>query len=286
VYTHSLFIQKPQICSSFPIFKIIAYFKILGLLSAFLSSSSSFILISYICMIMIIILVTHSSQTRTQSQRDTDVDIMSDEDISYSSSCSTITTTTSTSTATSATNSPSNSPQKKRRRKKILKEAGEIWQKHTTGYDENNDTQTAVCVYCGKTWEKQGTSTGNLWRHMNNKHNIFPTTIINQTSSTSETFTKESFRQALTKWIVAESLPFTAVESSTFVSLVNLLRPRTEIVSADTIKNAIMSSYEVQKNKIKEDLKNNSSKLSFALDAWTSPNQKAFLGITVSLSHL
>jgi hypothetical protein len=87
----------------------------------------------------------------------------------------------------------------------------------------------------------------------------------------------EEFRKRLVQWVVQDDQPFTAVETARFRSLFS---PDTVIPSADTIKNEVMKTYKEKKACIGDRLRNAGSKTSLTLDCWTSPNAKAFMGIT------
>jgi len=84
----------------------------------------------------------------------------------------------------------------------------------------------------------------------------------------------------LIRWIVINQHPFTIVEESNFINFVHSLCPATIIPSSDTIKNHIMNSYEINKEKIQSFLQNLSGKISFTTDIWTSPSAKSFLSLT------
>ncbi|CAB5307411.1 unnamed protein product [Rhizophagus irregularis] len=88
------------------------------------------------------------------------------------------------------------------------------------------------------------------------------------------------FGKKLAIWIAADDLPFTTVESPEFGYLINICNPLTRIPTADTVKNDILKIFKNYQTKIQNLLQNVSGKISFALDAWTSPNILGFLGIT------
>ncbi len=83
----------------------------------------------------------------------------------------------------------------------------------------------------------------------------------------------------LIRWIVIKH-PFTIVEESNFINFVYSLYPAAIIPSSDTIKNYIMNSYEINKEKIQSFLQNLPEKILFTTDIWTSPSAKSFLSLT------
>lgn len=99
-------------------------------------------------------------------------------------------------------------------------------------------------------------------------------------ATTKAPLSPEEFRKHLVRWVVRSDQPFTAVEDEDFRSLLSRPKPDIAVPSADTIKNEIMKTYEEKKACIGDQLRNAGSKISLTLDCWTSPNAKAFLGIT------
>ena len=95
-------------------------------------------------------------------------------------------------------------------------------------------------------------------------------------------FSDEEFRKRLVRWVVRNDQPFTAVEASrqSFRSMFNLTKPGIAIPSGNTIKRDIMECHREEEGRVGERLRNAGSKISVTLDCWTSPNTKAFLGIT------
>jgi hypothetical protein len=93
-------------------------------------------------------------------------------------------------------------------------------------------------------------------------------------------FTEEEFRKRLVSWIVRGMIPLLAVELWEFRAMLNLLKPGVPIPSRHTVKEDTMTRYRKEEGHVKERLRNEASEISVTLDCWTSPNNKAFLGIT------
>ena len=74
--------------------------------------------------------------------------------------------------------------------------------------------------------------------------------------------------------------PFHTVELSCFKEVLQYLHPKLKIGSATTQKNRIMNLYESESVLQIQTWSQNSSKFSFGIDIWTSPNQIPFMGIT------
>jgi len=90
-----------------------------------------------------------------------------------------------------------------------------------------------------------------------------------------------SFPEQLREWIVATDQPFTAIEQPSFRALLEhfpssaLLKTRT----ADGVKKAIERDLERCQTALQETFENLDSGVAVSLDAWTSPNQIAFLAV-------
>ena len=98
---------------------------------------------------------------------------------------------------------------------------------------------------------------------------------------TEAAFSKEELERQLVKCVVCGNYPFTFVEDPNVRSLLRLLKPGLRVPSATTIKDRTMETYKDMKLRIADRLCNAGSRISLTLDCWTSPNTKAFLGITV-----
>ena len=84
----------------------------------------------------------------------------------------------------------------------------------------------------------------------------------------------------LARWIIVNQHSFTVVEKTNFISFIHSLNPNIKVLTADTIKNKIISFYETDKEKIKTILQDVSGKIFFTTDCWTSPSFKSFLSLT------
>ncbi|CAB5376032.1 unnamed protein product [Rhizophagus irregularis] len=138
-----------------------------------------------------------------------------------------------------------------------------VWN-HFDKFRDNNGGLWAKCRYCGggKYDMSKGGSTGNLNCHLNKK------------------FSNEIFRKNLAEWIAADDQPFTVVESPEFHHVIHSCNPMAFIPSADTVKTDILKLYKTHQSNMQDLLQNTPGKISFAIDAWTSPNIIGFLGIT------
>ena len=142
-------------------------------------------------------------------------------------------------------------------------------------------TKKAKYNYCSKYYICSVSGTSSLWRHLQITLAGLLEASETQNLLNQEKFTQETFRKYLLEQIILNSQSFIEVEKSAFQKLVMLLNLYAQLPSGDTIKQDILNRYKSEKINIKQILTGTSSQLSFILDAWTSPNMIAFLGITV-----
>jgi BED zinc finger len=151
-------------------------------------------------------------------------------------------------------------------------------------YDRMPDyarTKLVKCRHCGKLYVSSNGSTGNMWRHIKNVHPSMITAQQLDAALQCVAYTHEAFRELLVKWIVARDQPFSEVDAPEFREMVALLNPDANVPSAATIRRDIGRCFDEEKTRIRAMLQDAPGRLSFAIDAWTSPSMLAFLGTTV-----
>ncbi|KAJ6647836.1 Zinc finger BED domain-containing protein RICESLEEPER 2, partial [Pseudolycoriella hygida] len=124
---------------------------------------------------------------------------------------------------------------------------------------------------------KSNSSTGNLIRHLENKHPGIYSTKTDQDETF--VFKQEKFRQALLKWVVMCGQPFSAPKDQAFVDLMKCLNPLARIVCDKTIRADLMVEYERKVEELKTELAAVPGKISITLDGWTSKHGLPFLAI-------
>ncbi|GMJ13921.1 DAYSLEEPER [Hibiscus trionum] len=80
-------------------------------------------------------------------------------------------------------------------------------------------------------------------------------------------------REGIAHWIVMHEHAFSIVEEEDFNMMLKMAIPQWKSVSRHTIRNDSFKVYEVEKNKLKEKLKN-VDKISLTTDLWRSKPQK------------
>jgi hypothetical protein len=80
--------------------------------------------------------------------------------------------------------------------------------------------------------------------------------------------------------VVDGNHPFTLVEQKSFRAVLERFKPGFIVPSAKTIREEAVRMYAREAARVTDRLRNVNGKISLTLDCWTSPNSKAFLGIT------
>ena len=103
----------------------------------------------------------------------------------------------------------------------------------------------------------------------------------NQQAQLQQTVTKAMIEEEVLKYIISGNIPFTQVENEHFRKLISWIQVNNRPVTAPSRK-VIRSRLSVQSELAKENLKNvlkaNSSKISLALDFWSTRTSYGFLG--------
>jgi hypothetical protein len=149
-------------------------------------------------------------------------------------------------------------------------------------------TKQAICVHCGKRYVCSDGNTSTLWRHIKRTHSrklnppatIGPLDNFLGADAGAAIGGPGALRRALVKWTIVERMPFTAVESPTLRDALRIAKLDGVVPSATTVKRDIMGMFDAEKARMRALLQEVPGKLSFAVDGWTSPNMKPFLGIT------
>lgn len=99
------------------------------------------------------------------------------------------------------------------------------------------------------------------------------------------TITKEDVKQKLLKLLVCTDQPFSFVEDEFFREFINYVSKEdtnVELPCRQTIRTWISEAYLERRQKLKDYLGRNSSKISFTIDGWTSSNQFCFQAVIAS----
>lgn len=98
-----------------------------------------------------------------------------------------------------------------------------------------------------------------------------------------ERFDRRRFQQMLTEWIVARNVPFSTVEHAELRALFEYLNPQVRIqdanLTADSIRNKIVSAFHRHKRDVISILKESPGKIHFSFDGWRSNNGRNVYGV-------
>ncbi|KAJ6640752.1 Zinc finger BED domain-containing protein RICESLEEPER 4, partial [Pseudolycoriella hygida] len=117
----------------------------------------------------------------------------------------------------------------------------------------------AVCKHanCSSRYKLSGKSngsTGNMKRHLENKH---PEALHSSFVAVDAfTFSQENFREALMRWVIECNQPFTEPQQAAFVALVRTLNPEAKVVSDVKVKSDVMAAYKDKLEELKREVAN------------------------------
>src|SRR5436190_8163209 len=134
------------------------------------------------------------------------------------------------------------------------------------------DKTTRKCPSCGKIFKKS-TGTSSIRSHLQN-HGIL---LVKAKQTSLDNFVKRHSQkiqlektQKVVEWIVLDLQPFKVVEGEAFREMVSKLDPQYQVPSRETIKKAIMKSFEDRKTVVKNFIKNIPGKVALTTDIWSS----------------
>ena len=149
--------------------------------------------------------------------------------------------------------------------------------------------RSAKCNYCrGETGVIKIVNGGttSLKNHLKNHHNAIlngklgpkqqrlEDVVLRKPKSDAE------ITRLLIRWIILRNHAFTEVEALSFRDLIEALNPHYKVMCAKTLKGNILNRFNNQQAKLRIMLDQLDSRVSFTLDAWTAPNNTAYLGMT------
>ncbi|KAE9407640.1 hypothetical protein BT96DRAFT_763042, partial [Gymnopus androsaceus JB14] len=97
--------------------------------------------------------------------------------------------------------------------------------------------------------------------------------------------TNAQIRANLVRWITENNCSVNIVEDRKFRELMLAGRPQSVLPSCSTVAQDIQESFQQCDEKVSALLQNYPGRLSFATDAWTSPNHRAMAAWTAHLQH-
>jgi len=97
--------------------------------------------------------------------------------------------------------------------------------------------------------------------------------------------TNPEARAHLVKWIAENNRPANILIDRELITILTAGRPHITVPSPKTVTRDVKASFEACRERIGKLLREHPGRLHFGTDAWTSPNQRAFVAWTVHLEH-
>ena len=167
------------------------------------------------------------------------------------------------------------------------------------GKNQSVTDRLISCIRCNKWTIKDSIrkgSTSNMLRHLGLEHHIYPSKpgLSNLGSSSSQSIpsitslflqqsnkdTTKLFEKNLIRWIVADDMAFSSIESPFFQQMINDIPSISmPFKSRNTLTARISIEFELDRQYLIQDLAISSQTIALSLDGWTSKNDISILGV-------
>lgn len=156
------------------------------------------------------------------------------------------------------------------------------------------DGKTRRCKFCGQSYSI-ATATGNLGRHLANRHPGYdksgdavsnsaarPVTVIkkSQPQGRANQVDYDHLNWLLIRWLVLASLPPSTLEEKWLVNSYKFLNPSIQVWPSDKYRTVLDEVFRSMREDVRAVLEQVSSKLSITLDFWTSFEQIYYMSVT------
>ncbi|CAG8778666.1 759_t:CDS:2, partial [Racocetra fulgida] len=152
-------------------------------------------------------------------------------------------------------------------------------------YDTNNELTSLICTICRLKY-KPTNMPGTLAKHLYNKHS----NLVGNRQSTLDKFVNKPYSRTdqqylqltdkIVDFIVCYQLPFSIVDNSYFITILNTFDARYQIPCRQTIRTQILNKYNSMRKIILEELEK-PKKVSITCDIWSFVTMQSYLGVTV-----
>ncbi|XP_059627280.1 zinc finger BED domain-containing protein RICESLEEPER 2-like [Cornus florida] len=149
------------------------------------------------------------------------------------------------------------------------------------------------CNYCSASYSwSSGNRTSTLRNHIsrcqqypfnvNKKQKLisFQSTTEGEGVMVSWKFDQELCRQALTKMIIIDELPFKFVEREGFCYFLSVLQPKFKLLSRFTVVRDCLKLYAIEKKRLKTLVNQLNQRICFTTDIWTSIQNLSYMCLT------
>jgi len=91
---------------------------------------------------------------------------------------------------------------------------------------------------------------------------------------------KEAFSVKTVRWMAQKYLPFNFFDDLETQKYFQFINPNVTVPQRNALRALVMKTYEDVKQSVIQDLRDNTSKILFTLDGWTSITGKSYYGVT------
>ncbi|XP_020532370.1 uncharacterized protein LOC105650639 isoform X2 [Jatropha curcas] len=155
------------------------------------------------------------------------------------------------------------------------------------------DGKSRRCKFCGQSYSI-ATATGNLGRHLSNRHPGYdksgdsitssapqPITVVKKTQPQGKAQVDyDHLNWLLIKWLILASLPPSTLEEKWLANSFKFLNPSIQLWSGDKYKAVFREVFRSMQEDVRASLEQVSSKVSIVLDFWTSYEQIFYMSVT------
>lgn len=156
------------------------------------------------------------------------------------------------------------------------------------------DGKSRRCKFCGQGYS-MATATGNLGRHLSNRHPGYDTTEDAVTNSSPPPVTivrkpqpqpkapqvdLDHLNWLLVKWLIVASFPPSTIEEKWLENSFKFLNPSLELWSSDKFRVVLHEIFWSMQEDVRETLDQVTSKFSITLDFWTSYEKIFYMSVT------
>uniref|UniRef100_A0A1D1YJQ2 Putative AC9 transposase n=1 Tax=Anthurium amnicola TaxID=1678845 RepID=A0A1D1YJQ2_9ARAE len=160
-------------------------------------------------------------------------------------------------------------------------------------FETTSDGKSRKCKFCKQSYSIS-TATGNLRRHLNHHHPGYDRQgdAGQQLQQSATAVTKKPQPQVkpatvdfdhvnllLVKWLIGTSLPPSTIEDETLVNIFRFLNSSVKIWSIERMQSVTLDVFKSMRDDVRASLEHVSSKVSIALDFWTSCEQVVYMSV-------
>ncbi|KAL0431098.1 UNVERIFIED_CONTAM: hypothetical protein Sradi_0735800 [Sesamum radiatum] len=161
-------------------------------------------------------------------------------------------------------------------------------------FETATDGKSRKCKFCGQSYSI-ATATGNLGRHLSNRHPGYDKIGDSSNSPTPQPVTVAKKPQAqvkvpaieldhlnwvLIKWLLVASLPTSTLTEKWLINAFKFLNPSAELWSGKKFQTVLREVFRSMQESVRLIVEQVCSKVSFTLDFWTSYEQILYMSIT------